>query len=86
MLEPGRDPDFAQEAIDADRACQGRMEHLDRDQAIVPPVACQPHRSHSAAAELALHAVAIAQRRLEAVEHEVRHRPEGCSLVGLPSR
>ena len=69
MLEPGGEPDLANESVHADRARQLGMQHLDGHRPVVTPVARQPHRGHAAPAQLALHRVPVGQRRVQVVEH-----------------
>jgi hypothetical protein len=59
MLEPSSRPDFAQEALIAERCCQLGVEHLQRHVAVVAEVVGEIYRSHAAAPELALNAVAV---------------------------
>ena len=59
MVQPGRDLDFAEKTILADRLDQGRLHHLDRYPPIVLQVIGEVHRRHTAAADLPNGAVAI---------------------------
>ena len=65
MLQPGSEPDLAEEAVRAHTRGQLGMEHLERDGPVVPQVAGEVHRGHPAAAELALERVAVGQRGCE---------------------
>ncbi len=72
MLELGRDPDLAQEPLGADRGGDLRIEHLDRDLALVAAVARQVDERHTPAADLPLDDVAVAEDLLDLVE-EIAH-------------
>ncbi len=61
VLEPRRQAQLTNEAVDGDRAGEIRMQRLDRDRPLVERVAGLPHRSHAAATELALDYVATAE-------------------------
>ena len=72
MLEPGGDADLALEPLGAERRGELRMEHLERDRAVVPEVLREVDRGHAAAAELALEPVAVGEGGLES-RAEVGH-------------
>ena len=77
------DLDFLQEALGSQRGGQFRTEHLDGDLAVVPEVVGKIDRGHPARAELAIKAVAIAQRAPKVVDW-LRHRtapPAGSSAL-----
>ncbi len=59
MLQPCCRTNLAQEAISAECGTEVRMQHLDRDIAIVLEVVREIYRRHAARAELALDAVAV---------------------------
>ena len=59
MLQPGRDVDFALEALRAEGVGKLGIEDLECDRTVVPEVLCQVHDRHPAPAELALDPVAI---------------------------
>ena len=61
VVEGGGQPDFAQEAVPAQRLREIVAEHLDRHLAVVLEVAREVHRGHAALAELALDAIAVGQ-------------------------
>ena len=67
MLEPGAEPDLAEEAIGTERLGQLGAEDLERDHPVMLQVAGEIHDRHAAAAELALNAVAVGQSSLEAI-------------------
>src|SRR5258708_19498851 len=58
MGEPRGDVDFPQEPLGAQRGSQLRMEHLDRDVAVVLRFGGEIYGRHAAPSELALDAVA----------------------------
>ncbi len=43
MLQPGRHPDLALEALRAERGGKVGLEHLERDRAVVPEIVRQVH-------------------------------------------
>ncbi len=61
MLQIGRRPDLGEEPLGADHGGQLRLQHLDRDLAVVLEVLGQVHRGHAAGPELALDAVAVGE-------------------------
>ena len=67
VLEPGGEPDLALEPLRAERRGQLRMQHLERDGAVVSEVPGEVDRGHAAAPKLALEAVAVGQGGLERV-------------------
>ena len=67
MLEPGGEPDLALEALRAERRSQLRMQHLERDRAVVSEVPGEVDRGHAPAPKLTLEAVAFGQGGLERV-------------------
>jgi hypothetical protein len=62
VLQPGGEPDLADEPVDPDGACQLGVEDLDRDQPLVPEVPREPDGRHPAAAQLALNSIPVGQR------------------------
>ncbi len=62
VLQAGCDADLAQEAVGPQTAGELRVEHLERDEAIMTQVACEVHRRHPASAQFPLHPVAVAER------------------------
>ncbi len=81
MGELGRDPDLLEEPL-AEGGGQLRVEHLERDRAIVAEVVGAIDRRHPAPAERALDAVAVGEGGLEiggAVGQ--RHAAEGVSRM-----
>jgi hypothetical protein len=58
VVEPGRGPDLAEEAL-AHVGAELRVEHLERDGAVVPQVVGEVDRRHTAPAQLAVYAVAV---------------------------
>ena len=81
MLEVRRDLDLGEEPLDAEHGAELRVEHLERDVAVVLEVAREVDGGHAAAADLALDGVAIGERRVElgdGVDHggrSPRHAP-----------
>ena len=61
MLQPGGEPDLAQEPLGAERGGELGVQHLERDLAVVLEVVREVDRGHAAAAELALERVAVGQ-------------------------
>ena len=62
MLEPRGELDFPLKPLGAEHGGELRMEHLERDRAVVAEVPGEVHRGHAAAAELALDRVPVEQR------------------------
>ena len=77
MLEPGGEPDLPEEPVGTDRRGQRRVQHLERDRAVVPEVPREVHHGHPAAAELALDPVAVRQTALELLA-QVGHSGHPC--------
>ena len=67
VSQPRREPDLAQESLAPERLRELRLEHLERDVAIVLEVVREVHGRHAAGAELALDAVAVGERRVQLV-------------------
>jgi hypothetical protein len=65
VLQPGGEPDLALKALGAERAGKIRMQHLERDRAVVPQVVGEEDGGHAAPPELALEGVRRGQRRLQ---------------------
>ena len=65
MLQVGRDLDFVQKALRAERRRDLRLEHLERDLPVVPEIVSQVHRGHAALAECSLDMVAVGQCSLQ---------------------
>jgi len=59
VLQPGGDPDLAEEAVGAEYGGELRPEHLERDPPVVLEIAGEMYRGHAAAAELALEPISI---------------------------
>ena len=59
MLQVGGDLDLREEPLGAEHGAELRLEHLDRDLAIVLEVVGEIDRGHAALAELPLDAVAV---------------------------
>ena len=78
MVEGGRDLDFPEEPLGAERGRKLRAQELEGDETFVLEIAGEVHRGHSAAAQLALDRVAAEQGSVELGEL-VGHgaRPEG---------
>ena len=72
MLEIRRDPDLAQEALDAQHGAELRFEHLDRDGAVVLDVAGEEDGRHAAATNLPLDQVRGAECVLK-LREEIGH-------------
>ena len=68
VLQVRRDLDLAQESLGAEHRGELRLEHLDRDVAVVLEVVREVDRRHAARAELALDAVAVGEGGREAEE------------------
>ena len=75
MPQIGGDLDLGQKAIGAEHRAELRLEHLDRDVAVVLQVVREVDGRHAAGAELPLDAVARAKGGLQTVQ-EVRHSGE----------
>jgi len=73
MPEPRRDLDLLDEAVGADAGGELRAQHLHRDAAAVLEILGEIHARHPARADLALDAVARAQRVDERVGGEGGH-------------
>ena len=85
MAQLGRELDLAQESLGAQRLPDLMLQHLDRDVAVVPEVAREVDRGHTAHAEFALDAVAIDEGSREVRQRGVH--PEGkMRLKPLPRR
>ena len=67
LSEPGRSLDLAQEAIRAEHRSEFGVEHLERDEPLVPEVASEVHGRHAAAPEFALEHVAVGQSSFEMI-------------------
>ena len=61
MLQVGGDLELGQEALDAEHRAELRVEDLHRNTAVVTQVAREVHRSHAAAADLAVNGVAFGE-------------------------
>jgi hypothetical protein len=61
MLQAGCEPDLPQKALGAERLRELGAEYLERHRPIVPDIVSQVHRGHTAAPELPLEAIAVAQ-------------------------
>ncbi len=72
MLQPGAEPDLAEEPLGAQDLGQVGMEDLERDRSVMLQVVGQKDGGHSAASQLPLDPVAVGQRRLEAIQHRPR--------------
>jgi hypothetical protein len=68
MLQGGRDPDLAAEALGAEHGGELGPEHLDGDLGLVAQVAGQIYGGHSTVAHGAFDLVAIAQGGLQGRE------------------
>ena len=64
MLQPSAEADLAQETIGSYRVSQLRAQDLERDRTVVPDMVGEVDRSHAAATELALDAVAVGHSSL----------------------
>jgi hypothetical protein len=65
VLQPGRKPDLALEALRGEPGGEVRVEHLDHDLAVEPDVARDEDPRHAATAELALQDIGIPEHRLQ---------------------
>ena len=65
VLELRREANFTQEPISAQDGSELGTQHLERDRAVVLPVAGEIDRRHPAVAELALDRVAVGERCFE---------------------
>jgi len=70
MTQLGRQLDFAQKALSAERLREVGFEHLDRDLAIVLEVAREVHGGHATLPKFAFNAIAVGQ-------HHGESRPVG---------
>ena len=85
MLQPGGEPDLALEPLGPEGGRELRMQHLERDRAVVPEVAGEKDRGHAPAPELALELVATAQPFLD-LRPQIGHvglSKEGCVIWPL---
>ena len=95
MLERGRRPDFHHEALGAKHGGQLRLEHLDRDLAVVLEVVREIDGGHAASPELALERLAVGECCRETVDGgchtrltvgaEARGYLCGCAIFGAAS-
>jgi len=67
MLQVRRDLDLAQEPLRAEDGAELRVEHLDRDVAIVFEIAREINGRHAAAAELAIDDVQPGERGVQVI-------------------
>jgi len=67
MLQPGGELDLPEEPVGAEHGGQLRVEHLERDRAVVLPVVGQEDRGHATPTQLPLEAVAVGQSSLKLV-------------------
>jgi hypothetical protein len=75
VLQPRRGADLGEETFRAQCGTQVRMQHLDRDVALVLEVMREVDGGHAAGAEFALEAVAVGQCGGKAFEHAHRDVP-----------
>ena len=61
MLQLGGDLDLVQEPLGTKHSTEFRLEHLDRDIAVMLEIVREVHGDHAALTEFAAHAVAVAQ-------------------------
>ncbi|MBI4421882.1 MAG: hypothetical protein HY560_13745 [Gemmatimonadetes bacterium] len=73
MRQFGRDLDLAQEPLGSHRERQLRLEHLERDLAVVLPVVGEVNDRIPAATELALDRVAVRKGCLQSLERFSGH-------------
>jgi len=69
MTQLGRELDFAQKALSAERLREVGLEHLDCDVAVVLEVAREIHGGHATLPEFALDAVAVGEGLAQTVTH-----------------
>ncbi len=62
MLQAGRELDFAQEPVGAERGCELGTQHLDRHLAMVLAVFSHEHCRHAALADLSIDVVGMLYR------------------------
>ena len=74
MLQLGGETNFALEAFTAERRRELRVQHLDRDFAIVPNVVREVDDGHTAATKLAEHFVLTRERLFQARKNVSRFR------------
>jgi hypothetical protein len=79
MLEAGREPDLALEALRAKRVAQIGMEHLERNRPVVTEIPGNVNGGHAPSAQLALHPVAVDQRRAQPFQSS-RHAVPAASI------
>ena len=77
MHQPGGDPDLTQKALGAERASELRVQHLERDRAVVLEVVREVDRGHPAAAELALEAITVSEMCPECLQGGHEHQDTG---------
>jgi hypothetical protein len=65
VLEARCEADLAYEALRAEKMGQLRLQHLEGNRSVVAKVVGEVNRCHAAAPELAVDAVAVAERRAE---------------------
>ena len=69
VIQPGGDRDLAEEPLGAEGRCQLRLEHLQRDGAIVLQVVGPEDRGHPAPADLVAQAVARSQGSVQKLDN-----------------
>jgi len=68
VLQPGAEPDLAEEPVGAQHLSQVGMEDFEGYRPIMLEVVRQENRGHTAAPQLAVDPVAVGQRRLKAIQ------------------
>ncbi len=80
MMQLGKNFDFAQEALSAERRGELGLKHLDRDGALVLEIAGEVYRRHRPASELTLDGVTAGESGSQVVEGRGTHE----ALVSPP--
>jgi hypothetical protein len=86
MLQSGREFDFAEEALGAESLRQLRMEHFERNGAVMAEVVGEIYHGHATAAELALDAVLAGERGMKPVQTSGQADPVREKLGGRLQR
>jgi hypothetical protein len=77
MLQTGCGADLAQEALAAEGGAEVRMEHLDRDVAVVLQIVREVHGGHAAGAEFPVESLALREGAGQPVS-DVAHAISTC--------
>jgi hypothetical protein len=69
VLQVGRDLDLGQESLDTQDRAEFRIEHFQRDGAIVPDISGEVHRRHAPTTDLAIDRVSTLKGGAETGDH-----------------